>query len=118
MMTMQTNLSTFVAVGTPAGGEMSGLTAHFLFGPFSCANAADKAVWTGYPSSDLRSPGVLIDGSQAGRNSESGGASGRVTWARSCGGRVPWSHKGAHSSHLPREEPRGPCSTERSDCGR
>ena len=32
MITMQTNLSALVAVSTPAGGEMSGLTAHFLFG--------------------------------------------------------------------------------------
>ena len=32
MITMQTNLSAMVAAGTPAGGEMSGLTAHFLFG--------------------------------------------------------------------------------------
>jgi hypothetical protein len=32
MMAMQTNLSAMVAAGTPAGGEMSGLTAHFLFG--------------------------------------------------------------------------------------
>jgi ribosome maturation factor RimP len=30
---MQTNLSAMVAACTPAGGEMSGLTAHFLFGP-------------------------------------------------------------------------------------
>jgi hypothetical protein len=35
MLRMQTNLSTFVAVSKPAGGEMSGLTAHFLFGPIS-----------------------------------------------------------------------------------
>jgi hypothetical protein len=32
MITMQTNLSVLVAVTKPAGGEMSGLTAHFLFG--------------------------------------------------------------------------------------
>jgi hypothetical protein len=32
MITMQTNLSALVAVSAPAGGEMSGLTAHFLFG--------------------------------------------------------------------------------------
>jgi hypothetical protein len=32
MIAMQTNLSAMVAVETPAGGEMSGLTAHFLFG--------------------------------------------------------------------------------------
>jgi len=32
MITMQTNLSAMVAACTPAGGEMSGLTAHFLFG--------------------------------------------------------------------------------------
>jgi hypothetical protein len=32
MMTMQTNLSAMVAVSMPAGGERSGLTAHFLFG--------------------------------------------------------------------------------------
>ena len=31
MMTMQTNLSAMVAVIKPAGGERSGLTAHFLF---------------------------------------------------------------------------------------
>jgi hypothetical protein len=28
----QTNLSAMVAVSLPAGGEMSGLTAHFFFG--------------------------------------------------------------------------------------
>jgi hypothetical protein len=33
MLRMQTNLSAMVAVSRPAGGEMSGLTAHFLFGP-------------------------------------------------------------------------------------
>jgi hypothetical protein len=33
MITMQTNLSAMVAAFKPAGGEMSGLTAHFLFGP-------------------------------------------------------------------------------------
>jgi hypothetical protein len=32
MITMQTNLSAMVAVTEPAGGEMSGPTAHFLFG--------------------------------------------------------------------------------------
>ena len=32
MIAMQTNLSAMVVVGKPAGGEMSGLTAHFLFG--------------------------------------------------------------------------------------
>src|ERR1035438_9240070 len=32
MITMQTNLSAMIAACTPAGGEMSGLTAHFLFG--------------------------------------------------------------------------------------
>jgi len=32
MITMQTNLSALVAVTKPAGGEMSGPTAHFLFG--------------------------------------------------------------------------------------
>ena len=32
MITMQTNLSAMVAVTKPAGGEMSGPTAHFLFG--------------------------------------------------------------------------------------
>jgi len=32
MITMQTNLSAIIVVGRPAGGEMSGLTAHFLFG--------------------------------------------------------------------------------------
>jgi hypothetical protein len=32
MMVLQTNLSALVAVTKPAGGEMSGLTAHFLFG--------------------------------------------------------------------------------------
>jgi hypothetical protein len=31
MITMQTSLSARFAVSTPAGGEMSGLTAHFLF---------------------------------------------------------------------------------------
>jgi hypothetical protein len=32
ILKMQTNLSAMVAVSQPAGGEMSGLTAHFLFG--------------------------------------------------------------------------------------
>jgi hypothetical protein len=31
MLRMQTSLFARYAVGTPAGGEMSGLTAHFLF---------------------------------------------------------------------------------------
>jgi hypothetical protein len=31
MITMQTSLSAIIAVTAPAGGEMSGLTAHFLF---------------------------------------------------------------------------------------
>ena len=42
MITMQTSLSALVAVTKPAGGEMSGLTAHFLFGakaaPFQTHN--------------------------------------------------------------------------------
>jgi hypothetical protein len=32
MLRMQTNLSAWFAVGLPAGGGMSGLSAHFLFG--------------------------------------------------------------------------------------
>jgi hypothetical protein len=32
MIAVQTSLSVLVAVTVPAGGEMSGLTAHFLFG--------------------------------------------------------------------------------------
>jgi hypothetical protein len=40
---MQTNLSAWFAVGTPAGGEMSGLTAHFLFGLNSLQNDRLKA---------------------------------------------------------------------------
>jgi hypothetical protein len=32
ILSMQTRLSASVAVSKPAGGEMSGLTAHFLFG--------------------------------------------------------------------------------------
>jgi hypothetical protein len=32
MIAMQTNLSARIAVTAPAGGEMSGLRAHFLFG--------------------------------------------------------------------------------------
>ncbi len=31
MLRMQTSLSAWVAVTAPAGGEMSGLMAHFLF---------------------------------------------------------------------------------------
>ena len=33
---MHTRLSAWFAVGLPAGGEMSGLTAHFLFGRVFC----------------------------------------------------------------------------------
>ena len=42
MITVQTNLSALVAVTVPAGGEMSGLTAHFLFGAKGAPNPKSK----------------------------------------------------------------------------
>jgi hypothetical protein len=63
MITMQTNLSAMVAVTKPAGGEMSGPKAHFLFGGkiprsivttrgrHSGSKTAEQAAWTKWQSS-------------------------------------------------------------------
>jgi|CZKL01.1.fsa_nt_gi ribosome maturation factor RimP len=59
---MQTNLSASIAVGLPAGGEMSGLIAHFLFGLNSLQNgrhcaALDAALLSG----NLETMSVKLD---------------------------------------------------------